>query len=101
MNQWILTPAMVVGFIALMFNAGIKWFFVWGIGDWPGWGLDGTNLHLTRVSKTCQTLLKDPFFSLGAALSTSISRFIMPILLWGYVYAKKLHIPTCTGFYRE
>jgi MATE family multidrug resistance protein len=77
MNQWILTPAMVVGFIALMFNAGIKWFFVWGIGDWPGWGLD------------------------GAALSTSISRFIMPILLWGYVYAKKLHIPTCTGFYRE
>lgn len=49
MNQWILTPAMVVGFIALIFNAGIKWFFVWGIGDWPGWGLDGTNLHLTRV----------------------------------------------------
>jgi len=76
-NQHILLPSTLVALLGLVLNIPANFLFIWGVGSWKGMGLE------------------------GAALSTSLLRIIMPILLCIYVYVKKIHVDSSPRIYTE
>lgn len=85
-----MAPGSVVGMICVILNIPFNYIFIFGVGNLAGMGLKGAAIA-TSISRFVEKIRKLLFQNRG----------LLPILLWGWVLVKGLHKNSSPKIYRE